>query len=1044
MSRSILFALLLFTLAFPFAHGEAENRSSYDRWVDDLWTIEDVYWQNRIWPSSNPGPKPDLTEVLDREVIDARARRVLNILDEVKERWNLSVDAHRLQLELDRLAANTRAPNRLEQLFAALDHDPLRLARALALPTYANRLAAQLRLTGTTPPSNTDVATGHAVLEDWMPIELPPIVGRQGFGPEAGTDTVTCTDDTWDTFMEEPTPRGLHTAVWTGSEMIIWGGSRNNEIYNSGGIYDPATDSWTAMSTQGAPAGKESHTAVWTGTEMIVWGGTDAVQFETNTGGRYNPTTDTWTPTSTTGAPEPRVGHVSVWTGTEMIIWGGDVGLSVLGPGGRYDPSSDTWTPMSDSPGPEQRPYAVAVWTGSEMLINGGGSEDASDPFELYDDLWRYSPSSNSWTSAAPMPGARRTQHAGVWTDSELLVWGGLGLEYDPEGDEYLSIELDDGWRFNPASGSWTAMGTAGSLPSARYLHTAVWTGNEMIVYGGFNGFDGGAYNPSADFWSFVPENGQGNELVDHTAVWTDSEMIIWGGTSSTFYGGIGEEQSKGSRFDPVSGVWTPVYSSNPPPSRKEHTAVWTGSEMIVHGGSGVDELLTYRYDPALNIWTVAASSGITEKLTLHTAVWTGSEMIVWGGLIYLAGAQDDGGRYNPTTDTWTAADQTNAPAPRYRHYAGWTGTEMIVYDGSTGDSTGGLYDPATDSWRPMTTVGAPSSRSKASAVVADGEFIIWGGGGLGDGARYDWVADSWTPVTTVGAPSARGSHSAIWTGTEMIIWGGSEAGTQNPLSDGSRYDPTTDSWTPISVIDAPPGRHSHVAVWTGSEMLVWGGQQGIYFPDQGGRYDPGTDSWTLMSLEQTPVGRYQHTGVWSGSEMLIFGGSTELSRTSLGGRYCAASCTATDWYRDNDNDGVGDSNDVVSACTAPEGYVGTGGDCNDADPDVWSTPSETRDMLLTHDKQTATTTIQWSEPANPGANSVTYDLLRSLTASDFNGADVCFESDDVDLMATDATTPANGTAYHYLSRAVNSCPLGDGDLGSDSQSTPRTGAPCP
>ncbi|PYJ31882.1 MAG: galactose oxidase, partial [Verrucomicrobia bacterium] len=88
------------------------------------------------------------------------------------------------------------------------------------------------------------------------------------------------------------------------------------------GRYNPGTDSWTATSTTGAPAARLRHTAVWTGTEMIVWGGTDNSSF-LNTGGRYNPGTNSWTATSTTSAPAARDFHTAVWTGSEMIVWGG-------------------------------------------------------------------------------------------------------------------------------------------------------------------------------------------------------------------------------------------------------------------------------------------------------------------------------------------------------------------------------------------------------------------------------------------------------------------------------------------------------------------------------------------------------------------------------------------------------------------------------------------------------------------------------------------------------------------------------------------------
>ena len=60
--------------------------------------------------------------------------------------------------------------------------------------------------------------------------------------------------------------------------MIVWGGygCDGNCVLNTGGRYNPSTDSWTATSTTNAPSDEYYHTAVWTGSEMIVWGGTDA------------------------------------------------------------------------------------------------------------------------------------------------------------------------------------------------------------------------------------------------------------------------------------------------------------------------------------------------------------------------------------------------------------------------------------------------------------------------------------------------------------------------------------------------------------------------------------------------------------------------------------------------------------------------------------------------------------------------------------------------------------------------------------------------
>ena len=135
----------------------------------------------------------------------------------------------------------------------------------------------------------------------------------------------------------------------------------------------PCTDQWTATTTSNAPYGRSLHVAVWTGSEMIVWGGgIPGTPF--NTGGRYNPTTDSWTATSTTNAPSPRDGATAIWTGTEMIVWGGDLtwGLLMRTPAGDTIPARIVGQPPAPPTRHAGRVRHTAVWTGSEMIVWGG------------------------------------------------------------------------------------------------------------------------------------------------------------------------------------------------------------------------------------------------------------------------------------------------------------------------------------------------------------------------------------------------------------------------------------------------------------------------------------------------------------------------------------------------------------------------------------------------------------------------------------------------------------------------------------------------
>ena len=316
--------------------------------------------------------------------------------------------------------------------------------------------------------------------------------------------------------------------------MIVWGGfffdGVVNHFLNTGGRYDPTTDSWTATSTVNAPSGREYHSAVWTGSEMIVWGGIGQNFDIFNTGGRYNSSTDSWTATSTTNAPSPRYIHTAVWTGSEMIIWGGVFDLT-LNTGGRYNPSADSWTTTSTANVPVARESHTAIWTGSEMIVWGGVNYDGVD-FVWLNSGGRYNPSTGSWiaTTANNAPSAR-SDHAAVWTGSEMIVWGGFF------SDGNNSDELNTGGRYNPSTDSWTATSTD-HAPSGRGAPKGVWTGDEMIVWGGEfhdpNANDlntGGRYDPSTDSWIATSTVNVPTGRIYHTAVWTGSQMIVWGGT---------------------------------------------------------------------------------------------------------------------------------------------------------------------------------------------------------------------------------------------------------------------------------------------------------------------------------------------------------------------------------------------------------------------------------------------------------------------------------------------------------------------------------
>ncbi len=981
--------------------------------------IERVYYSHQI------GASRPFEQVLTRAALEGKVRSYLKQAAALELYWKVPVTDEMLQRELERMSAGSRLPDRLLELYAALGNDPFLIKECLARPALVDRLSRGffafdetlhddarkeaeairrrlaegslgpsweharrevIELVARDAPSTADFGRRRArwpasvgqvspvedardaflvrvVLEE-MPNEslrgaiyrvpkmtwdewwenvavrlvdarIGPVAHDGGVAPrpvvrfesaassidgahdksgplpdaEALSAPPCGRDNVWDNGILDDAvePRDIHTAIWTGSLMVIWGGNGFAGKVNSGGRYDPATDTWTATATANAPDPRYGHSAIWTGSRMVVWGGLTAAG-RSNSGGRYDPATDTWSPTSATNAPEGRENHTAVWTGSLMVVWGGYSATGRINSGGRYDPATDTWMPTSTTNAPAARSSHTATWTSSLMVVWGGSGVSGA-----LNTGGRYNPATDSWTptTTTNAPVARQS-HTATWTGSLIVVWGGSGS----------GGVVNSGGRYHPSRVSWSPTSTA-NAPAARDQHTAIWTSSLIVVWGG-NGSSGrinsgGRYDPATDTWTPTSSTNAPSGRTYHTAIWTGSLMVVWGGLDAALL-----YLDSGGRYDPVTDVWTPT-STNAPAARDQHTAIWTGSLMVIWGGHGAGFLDSGgRYDPATDTWSPTATTSAPAARYSHTATWTGSVMVVWGGQ-GSGGFLASGGRYDPVTDTWTPTSTTNAPLARRYHTAVWTGSLVVVWGGDSGSSTpnllasGGRYDPVADAWTPTSITNAPAARRYHTAIWTGSLMVVWGGDNgsgvpnpLASGGRYNPTTDTWTPTNPL-APSARYSHTAVWSGGSMIVWGG-QVNPSTYLDSGGRYDPAADAWHLTSTANAPVARSSHTAVWTGSLMVVWGGADTAGLPlASGGRYDPATDTWTPTSTTLVPSARHGHTAVWTGEFMVVWGGADSGDRMN-GGRLVVSD------FSDRDGDGI-------SVCA---------GDCDDGDPTTY------------------------------------------------------------------------------------------------------------
>ena len=110
--------------------------------------------------------------------------------------------------------------------------------------------------------------------------------------------------------------------------------------------------------------------------------------------------------------------------------------------------------------------------------------------------------------------------------------------------------------------------------------------------------------------------------------------------------------------------------------------------------------------------------------------------------------------------------------------------------------------------------------------------------------------------------PEIRTGAAQVWTGTQLLIWGGYTGfDEQNVVASGLVFDAAEQTWRPTA--PAPlESRALMASAWTGSELLGWGGWSGTYgyefaeaFLGDGAAYDPVTASWRMPTegLLHTP-----------------------------------------------------------------------------------------------------------------------------------------------------------------------------------------------
>lgn len=320
--------------------------------------------------------------------------------------------------------------------------------------------------------------------------------------------------------------------------------------------------------------------------------------------------------------------------------------------------SAESWRPVSGD-GPSARRNAAAIYDPvEERVILFGGRDSGGDR----QDLWAFDLATERWAPlvVAGTPPSPRFTHNAVYDESmhRLLIWSGRRV------DATGSSLLNDVWALDLATRRWSEVPATTDLPEARYGTAAIFdpVARHLVTFAGFT--TQGRFD---DTWRF------------------DARASVWSESAAT---GPAERCLHGAAYD-----------------RRRH-------RMLIYGGQRGSESLAdaWALDLATDVWSPLPSAPVGRR---HPGVtWDGprDRLFVFGGL---------------------------------------------ATDGTRGGDLWSL-DGATAAWNPVTDTG-PSPRDGAVLVATPDRLLLTGGttaeGHVGD----TWVLDLADPPTAVGQRESTG-----------------------------------------------------------------------------------------------------------------------------------------------------------------------------------------------------------------------------------------------------------------------------------------------
>jgi hypothetical protein len=337
----------------------------------------------------------------------------------------------------------------------------------------------------------------------------------------------------------------------------------------------------------------------------------------------------TW---STTGSSEsPRERHATAALGDGRVLTSGGNSRTFARDATKvYDPANGGWTWAGNMAGALRERHTATTLADGSVFIAGGFGTGTLNTSERYD------PATGTFTFTGWMTGPRSDHTATLLSDGRVLVVGGFS-----GGQDLTPVATAEVW--NPTTGSWAPVAP---MPGPRALHTATRLPNGKVLVAGGVAADGtlalattALYDPVANTWTTASPMAGARARHRATALNDGSVVVTGGGSIATYTEGVAALASV-ERYNPVTGLWTPLGAL--PAARELHTATrLANGRVLVAGGIGPNGALASaaELNPATGVFTPVAPMSVPRYLHTATLLPNGQVVVVGG----VSGARPDG-----------------------------------------------------------------------------------------------------------------------------------------------------------------------------------------------------------------------------------------------------------------------------------------------------------------------------------------------------------------------------------------------------------------